>query len=56
MAEPNLKPRDRAASLEKELSEARKQNPGTSMNPSPVQEAKDYVKSWFYHLKKTYGA
>lgn len=51
----DFKPRDKAASTEKELEEARKQNPGTSMNPSPVQEAKDTLKSHLYHLKKFYG-
>lgn len=52
---PDLTPRNKAASLEKELQEARKQNPGTQMKPSPVQEAKDLAKSYLYHLKKTYG-
>lgn len=45
-------------STEGELEASRKLNPGQatgSGTPSPVTQAKDLIKSHFYHLKKFYG-
>lgn len=47
--------RAKQVSLEQEVAEAQKLNPGRKLKPNAVSEVGDLIKSHFYHLKKFYG-